>query len=461
MRPRPFGLAILGAMLIAIASFANVASAATSPPPPFKPPEITSDARAAGKKAVPALLTAANIPCQMSDARYIGPNTDPKTKKEVKYYEVACTGAMGYVIVDKGAGETPAWASCPELPKTDPATGKVNGAACFLPGNLDDKALLAPYVAASKVPCTVSDVRGIGHTATASFFEVACSNSRGYIVKTSAPPRLDQPVQMITCLAYTDASSPVYCKLSNGAAQLAAVDALAAQSGKNCQVKDRRYMVTAQDMSNYYEVACTDGKGWVLQELPDGKLGQIIGCDAAGGIAGGCTLTNSAVAQTEQIGLYTKLARAAGFACDVSKYSPFGAAPTGYDEAVELACSNRPDGAVMIDSGNGSKPTYIYDCAHSELVGFKCSFTPVDAALPHLTDELKSLGKTSCVVSGEKVLGITQADNTGYIEVACADGNPGYIISFQLPMMKVKEATACSIAKDLAGGCTLPTNVRH
>jgi hypothetical protein len=64
-------------------------------------------------------------------------------------------------------------------------------------------------------------------------------------------------------------------------------------------------------------------------------------------------------------------------------------------------------------------------------------------------------------VSGEKVLGISQADNTGYIEVACADGNPGYIISYLLPTMKTKDVTPCSFAKDLAGGCTLPTNVKH
>src|ERR1700683_1151697 len=139
MRPRPFGLATLGAMLIAFASFANAmaANTTTTAPVPFKPPEITADSRAAGKKAVPALLTAANLPCQMADARFIGPTTDPKTKKEVKYYEVACTGAMGYIVVDKGKDGPPAWALCPEMPRTDPATGKVQVGACFLPGNLD------------------------------------------------------------------------------------------------------------------------------------------------------------------------------------------------------------------------------------------------------------------------------------------------------------------------------------
>jgi len=342
----------------------------------------------------------------------------------------------------------------------DATTGKPNTAACFLPGNLDNKALLTPYVTAAKVPCDVTDARGIGHGASASYFEVACSNGKGYIVKTAAPPRLDQPVQMITCLAFSDPSAQVSCKLSDPKVQLAAVDALAAQSGKNCTVKDRRYLVTAQDMSNYYEVACTDGKGWVLQETADGKLGQVIGCDAAGGIGGGCTLTNGREAETQQAGLYTKLARGAGFACDVSKYSPFAVDVPGH-EVVELACSNRPDGAVAIFPASSSEKANIYDCAHAELVGYRCSFTPADAALPHLTDELKTLGKTSgCVVSGERIVGAT-ADHVGYIEVTCSDGTPGYMIAYNLPSMSPKEARACSVAKDIAGGCTMPGNKPH
>jgi hypothetical protein len=460
MRPRPFGLATFGAMLIALAALAGSAHAATTAaaPEPFKPPQITSEARNAGKKAAPALIQAANLPCQMSDARFIGQAQDPKTKATTKYYEVACGTAIGYILVDHGQGQPPSWATCLDQAKVDPTTGKANGAACFLPDNSDDKAKLAPYIAATKVACDPTNVRGIGHGARASYFEVACSNGRGYVITASSPPRPDQPVQMVTCLAYESAPQ-LACKLSDPKAQLAEVDNLVAQSGKACQVKDKRYILTAQDMSNYYEVACTDGKGWVLQQGADGKLVQAIGCDAAGGIGGGCTLTNAREAETQQAGLYTRLAQAAGFNCTVSKYSPFNVNVPGH-EVVELACSNRPDGAVAIFPASSAEKAAVYDCAHSELEGYRCSFTPADAALPHLTDDLRKLGKTSCAVSGEKVVGTT-AEQTGYIEVACADGNPGYMISYQLPSMTPKEATACSISKEIAGGCTMPANAKH
>src|SRR5580698_2672581 len=402
MRSGRLGTAALSIVMLCLAGFANAAApVASAPGGPIKPPEITPEQRADGKKAAPALIAAAGLPCQLADARHIGDTTDPKTSKPVKYYEIACTGAMGYVLVDHGAAAPPSWASCPDQEKTD-ATGKVNGAACFLPANLDNKALLAPFIAQSKAQCDVSNVRGIGHGESASYFEVACANGRGFILKTSAPPKLDQPVQMITCLAF-DASSALACKLTTSAAQLAAVDVLAGSAGKSCTVKDKRYILTAADMSNYYEVACTDGKGWVLHEGADGKLAETIGCDAAGGIGGGCTLTNTRDAETEQAGLYTKLARAAGFNCDVSKYSPFNVDVPGH-EVVELACKDRSDGAVAIFPASSADKANIYDCAHAELVGYRCSFSTPDQAFGHVTDELKSLGKTSCAVSGERIV---------------------------------------------------------
>ena len=383
----------------------------------FRVTSITDQARREGMAGAPALITADGLACQLSDARFIGQKQDPKTEAITRFYELACVNALGYLVVDNGRAQAPSWMTCADMTKAD-ADGKPNAAACFLPGNLDDKRQLQPFADAAKAPCDMTHVRGLGHNEQSTYFEVACSNGRGYVLKTSAPPRLDQPVQMIPCLAFNP-PGPIACKLSEPSAQLAAIDSLAAQSGKNCQVKNRRYIVSAPDASNYYEVSCADGAGWVLQELPDGQLGQVIGCDAAGSIAGGCTLTSASASQSERIGRYTMFAHSAGYACDVSKYAAFPAAPPGYDEAVELVCSNRPDGAVALFASAGSRPATVYNCALSELAGYRCSFTQADAAFPQLTNDLARLGKTSCAVSGERIVGIYEA-KAGYIEVACA-----------------------------------------
>jgi hypothetical protein len=446
---RPIVLGLIAAAMAAILPAAAVAATPTSPAP--KPPEITKDARDQGMKAAPKLLAALNLPCQVSDARLIG--QDPKTKQT--YYEVACKAAMGYILVDRGAGKAPIWQDCVDQEKVD-AQGKVNGAACYLPGNsADPKTQLAPFVAATKVACDVTQARGIGHSDEADYFEVGCQNGRDYVLKTSAPASLDKPAQLITCLAY--ANTPISCKFSTSDAQLAVADQLAAQSGKGCQVTNRRYMLTAQDFSNYWEVACQNGKGYVLREDASGKLGDTIDCAVADQIAGGCTLTNARQSQTEEASLYSNLAKKAGFACDVSKYGPINANLPGR-EVVELACSNRPDGAIAIFPANPAEVGQVFDCAHSELAGYRCSFTEASAAYPKLTSDLTKLGKTSCAVSGERTVGVSDADHLGYLEVACADGNPGYVVSYNLPAMTPKEAIACGFARDINGGCQLPTN---
>jgi hypothetical protein len=226
-------------------------------------------------------------------------------------------------------------------------------------------------------------------------------------------------------------------------------------------VKARRYVLTTEDESNYYEVACQDGKGYMLSEKSNGSFGEAVDCAIAEGIGGGCTLTNARQAQTEEASLYSKLAHNAGFACDVSKYSPFEVNMPGH-EVVELACSNRPDGAVAVfPVSGGAEKAVVYDCAHSEVAGFRCGFTKPDASLPTLTADLQKLGKTSCVVSAERFIART-TDNQGFIEVACADGAPGYIITYTAQPLAPKEALAClGEGKGIEGGCTLPTNQKH
>ena len=457
MRPGRFGLSTLAALLVGALVAGATAGAAQAAAAPPKGPEISKEQRDAGMKAAPALIQAAAVPCTLADARMIGATPpDPKTKAVSTYYEVACKGSMGFVLVDHGKDQPPSWASCPDQAKVDPVSGKPNGAACFLPANLDDKGALAPFVAKTGVACQLTNVRGVGHSAKSAYFEVACASGRGYVVTTSAPPNVANPVQMISCLAF-DATSPVACKLTTADANMAVIDGLAGKTTKNCTVKQKRYVLTTEDESNYYEVACQDGKGYMLQEKADGSLGETIDCAVADNIGGGCTYTNSRQAQSDENALYTKLAHNAGFNCDVSKYSPFDVNMPG-KEVVELACSNRPDGAVAVFPASSAQgKAEIYDCVHSQVAGYKCGFTKEDAALPTLTADLRTLNKTSCVVSGDRFIARTTT-NQGFIEVACSDGAPGYIIEYTSQPLAPTRATPCVQAQEIEGGCTMPAN---
>jgi hypothetical protein len=419
---------------------------------------ITKESRAKGMADVPALLTASGSECQLADARFIGAGTDPKTKEKSSIYEAACTGGEGLILdVTGAAGSPPQVFTC--LAANGPGPdGKKSTVQCLLPGNADPKAGLQPYVAKAGLACTVDKARALGQSPTNTFFEVACKEGGGgYILQASAPIRTDKPVSANPCIMF-DPASNVKCELTDRAAQLSVVDGLVAASGKACAIKDRGFIGQTASGSTYYEVSCQGGKGYVLEQGPNGRFTQAIDCASADAIGGGCKLTDTRQAKTEQAGLYSGLAKKAGYDCTVSSYAPLPVNLPGR-EAVELACSNRPDGAIGIFPATASGSAEIYDCARSELKGYRCSLTKPAAAYPKLTADLNTLGKKSCTVSNARNVGITP-DQHGYIEVGCSDGLPGFFIDYQLTPLTPVRAILCGEAKGISGGCTLPGNTK-
>ncbi|MGA0603447.1 hypothetical protein ACO2Q3_22250 [Caulobacter sp. KR2-114] len=439
MRPIGIGLAIalIAAVLAPASSFAASA------------PSIPKESLDKGKKDAPGLVTSGGFDCQVANARFIGDSADPKTKQKQSFYELACTGNEG-LIVAKTAAATTAY-TC--LETAEGPDGKPTNLACQLPENKDPKAGLAGYVSKGGAPtCTIDKARALGHSDTNTFFEVACHDGSGYIVKTSAPPRLDKEVEANPCVMY-DPGGNVNCKLTDRAAQLAVADKLAAGTPTPCTVKDRRYVGISQSHEVLWEVSCQQGKGYVLVQATTGALDKAVDCVNSDL----CQLTDAREAKTEQAGLYSKLAKKAGFDCDVKSYEPFPAS-AGLD-VVEMTCNNRPDGAVGVFTATGG---FVYDCAHSELEGYRCSMSKPDAAIASLTADLKKLNKTTCTVSSSRAVGVT-SDRKGYIEVECSDGLPGFMIEYNAPLKDALtpiNVLPCSLASGIAGGCKLPQNVK-
>lgn len=442
MRPFAIGLAA------ALALGALVPAAVISAPKESKTkPAVDAKAREAGMKDAPAIVQAANSGCTVTDARLIG--ADKKT--ETSYYEVACQDSIGFAVLAK-KDTAPQLYTCLESNQPAP-DGKPSALTCILPGNADPKAGLKPFIAKSGTTCEIENARAIGSGSKNSYFEVACKGGTGYVLQTSAPANASAEVVANSCLLYEETAN-VSCKLTNRATQLAVVDTLAAASGKSCTVKDKRYVLSTK-ADNYFEVACADGKGYMLQQtVAGGALARAIDCAQAAFVGGGCTLTDSVAAQTEQAGLYSKLAAKGGFNCNVEKYGMLPS-PDNKKEVVELKCSDRPDGAIAIFS---TGPAVIYDCLTSELNGYRCSFSKQDSAFPRLSADLKAYGKGSCEVSGVRLVGRNETD--GYVEVACSDGLPGWVMSYPVNTAapKSKEILSCAQAKGIGGGCKLPTN---
>lgn len=444
MRPIRFGL--IAALAFAVVAPASVMSAAPKQDP--KAALMAAKAKEKGMADTPPLVTAAGINCTVADARWMGEDK----KQAVNIYEVACQQGMGFVILNKAEDPKPQAYTCLETARPGP-DGAPSSLACELPGNNDPKLALTPFLTKAGSTCVIDKARAIGQGAKSAYFEVACTDGAGFIMVTSSPPNPADPVQMNTCLAYEPGGNLV-CELTDRASQLQAVDRLVAKAGKACKITDRRYVLSTKDGSNYYEVACDGAGGYMVQENASGNLSRILDCGSADFVGGGCTLSDSRAAQTEQAALYTKLATKAGFPCDVAKYAPLPT--TGAKEVIELQCSNRPDGGIGVFTAQGGK---VYNCIHAELEGYRCSFSKKDAILPKLTANLKTLGKSQCVVSDARVVGKTA--NEGFVEVACSDGLPGWVIGYPTGSEAPQEVLSCTQASNIGGGCKLATNRRN
>jgi hypothetical protein len=440
---RRLGLAIIAVAALALGAAPMMAKA---DPAPAAPKPITKEQRDQGMKEAPAALEAAHVPCTLTDAAFIG-----KSGKS-SVYEVACKEGLGYMVIGAGDAATPAKGYDCLTTLGNPSL------TCRLPGNADPKQAMAPLVAAAGATCTIKDARAIGSTGSGeSYYEVACQQGPGFIL-AKAPAGTTPPVSVTPCIEAMGGSN-ITCKLTTKADIVASIAKLAAQSSKPCEVSDVRYVGSSSATGEtFYEVACGTAAGFMIQTNKAGAYQAAIDCANASGIAGGCKMTDSTKAETQEANLYTGLSKAGGFNCDVSKYRFIGMSPDPKAEVVELACKNRPDGAVALFPVDSKIKATFTDCVRATKYGdaAACKLTSPTPIFAKFSAGLAARGRASCKVSGARYIGASAGDD--FIETACADGGPGWVIEFT-PADDVKSLLSCGQAKAAGLTCTLPTNV--
>lgn len=442
MRPMKTGLLI--ALIVGLASTATVSAQRGGRAPDAK---ALAAARETAMAEAPGVAQQARIACQVVDARVIGENEDKKTKVKSKFYEIDCNTGPGFVIQTK-SDSAPASYTCIET-SAPTADGKPGGLACTLPGNANSLAELAQLMTKAGVNCTPTQAKGVGQTPDKTYLEVACQGGVGYILVTSAPLDPSKPTEALNCLQYDEADTNVKCTIGDMASRLAVVDRYNTEAKNGCVIKDRRYIGASQDSSTFFEVSCTDGKGYIYKTSTTGALTQSYECAKALNVLGGCTLTDARQAETEQAGLYTRLAKGVGFNCDVSKYAIFPAS-TGKD-VVELVCKDGTGGVAVFEPGGKG---VVHDCGHSLVAGYRCGLNKQDTGYAALTADLRKFDQKSCVVS-ESRLAAKTTKGTIMVEVACADGLKGYMIEYNTSPVNAIAATNCAFA----AGCKLKGNV--
>jgi hypothetical protein len=424
-------------------------------------PMAPKDTGVMGKEAAPELIKAAQLPCIMSDARFVFETTGADKVKS-KIYEVACREGAGYIIVaPQRAGAVPFSIDC--MATTEPLHGRPNPLACTLAGNADPAKGLSGVMARAGRACAVERGRYVGSTGDQNVYEVACRESGGYILAAATAP--GGAARAVPCLAF-GANSALKCILLTPEEQGRPVAGLIAASGKPCTMTNNRYLGSNAAHHDYFEVACSSGKGYVLEVDSAGKLAAATDCLQAMDIGGGCTLSDTRQAEINPDGPYSdmarqtygELAKAAGFDCAVSKYADFPPRPNGA-EVVELACSNRPDGGVALFPATG-RPE-VWDCLRAQAEGYFCTFSSESNVYGELTSQLKTRG-ASCVVNDARAYGRT-SEGADLIEVSCADGGPGWVLEYP---RHASEPTGtlqncAQAAASTGGGCQLAANKAH
>lgn len=453
------GLALAAAAALAAAPPSALAQRAGSPAPPpaaagkaapAMTPKQMEEARKRGMKEVPAILAASDVAqsCQLRDAAYRGQGAEKGADgKEVKLsvYEVGCQTGPGYVLISRANQPKPSAVNC--------ILAQSGGTKCELPGNTDVKAAIAPAVQATGRSCTVTNLQYVGSSSTdgRDFYEIACTPPQLGFRMGVKPVITDSPV-VDDCANLLGTSQE--CKLTTKAQILESYAPLVAKSGKACQVSDFRSIGRAKSTGEtYVEIACGAQPGFVLITDNGGAFKSAVDCAKAGGIGDGCKLTDVTVAKTEEAGTYARLAKKAGYDCDVKEYRFIGMDAQNR-EVVELSCKNRPDGALALFAENG--PSRITDCVRAgALGGSTCKLSDPSVVYPKYSEALASKGRNTCKVSNAQFLART-TDGTEYVETACADGNPGWVIAFT--DASVKELLTCRQAGNSGLACKLPTN---
>ncbi len=441
--PRAIGAGAIALVMALMAALTIPSTAMSQRKTP--PPAVSEAARKIGMAKAPAIVQAAAIPCSVSDARLVG--EDKKTK--TAYFEVACgAGTMGYVLQAAEAAPVVAY-SCVEA-NTPPAPGQPASAPCLLPSNDNPKALLQPMLKTAGIDCVPEQARGIGQTKANTYVEVACQGGGGYILVASVPFDTAKPAQAQNCLMYDDAETNIKCGIGDKASRLMVIDKYVTAANNGCVAKDRRFVGMSKEGASFYEASCQDGKGYIYKASSAGSLTESYECAKATQILGGCELTDSRAALTEQAALYTKLVTNAGGRCDVEKYALF---PTRNprEEVVELVCKSGAGGVLISLAGQKGQ---MLDCGRAPVAGYKCSMG-TDTGYAALTADLKKYRvDTTCEVSGSRVIGKTDKGTT-YVEVACSDKLKGYVIEYQsTPTVSAISAIGCAFAQN----CKLPGN---
>ena len=237
-------------------------------------------ARAKAKAQSIPLLKSLQISCEVSDAKLVVAGTSqPRSggkEVETRVYEVACGGAMGYLLETQGT-EPPVAISClsaEEARLADVAKGREPSFFCKLPENKDVNGMVASMITADTgAQCEVRTLQLFGRSAStrSDYSEVACADGKGFMLRIAQPGSQTKNAAMSCSDA---AKQGIKCKLTDAGPAEAPVtlqtfkEALA-KNGVACSIGQIRLVGQEDHLKRYVvEYVCADQSSDRVAFLP-------------------------------------------------------------------------------------------------------------------------------------------------------------------------------------------------
>jgi hypothetical protein len=246
------------------------------------------------------------------------------------------------------------------------------------------KAQSLPLLQALQISCDVSDAKLViagtsrpksgGKELETRVYEVACANGMGYLLETVSK---EMPIA-ISCLSAEEARAvdvakgkepSFFCKRPENANVYALVTSMIkAGVDAQCEVGTLQLYGRSQSThTEYSEVACKDGKGFLLRLAQPGTQAETVvtSCAEAAKQNIKCRLTDPGpVEATVTLQTFKEALARNGVACDIGQIRLIGQEDHLKRYVVEYICANQPKSAIaFIPLAGNSNPYESLDCA--------------------------------------------------------------------------------------------------
>jgi hypothetical protein len=224
-----------------------------------------------------------------------------------------------------------------------------------------------------------------GKDVEARVYEVACDGSMGYLLETQGS---DKPVG-ISCLTAEEArasdaakgKTPSFlCTLPENKDVYATVASMiSSRASMACEVRDLKLFGRSEStQSDYSEVACKDGKGFLLRlPLPGSQAPVLVmSCVDAAKQGIKCKMTDAGPVETPMTMETFKSALAQhGVSCQIGQIRLIGQEDNRKRYVVEYRCADQSAGMVaFIPLEGNSNPYESMDCGAATARGVLCKF---------------------------------------------------------------------------------------